>query len=139
MIVAVDTNVILDVLTDDPDFAETSERLLAQAYDSGSLIVCELVYAELAPQFESIKSLDSTLHAIGARLTEAGSDVAWLAGQKMAEYRAAGGNRQRVLADFFIGAHATLKAQCLLTRDRGFYGTYFPELVIMGSDFGLNQ
>ena len=133
MIAAVDTNVILDVAGDDPGFADSSERLLTQAYDSGSLVMCSLVYAELAPQFETRELLDSALNVLGIRLIEDGADVAWLAGCKWAEYKANGGTRDRLLADFFIGAHALLHAECLLTRDRGFYKTYFSELKLMSA------
>jgi predicted nucleic acid-binding protein len=132
MICAVDTNVILDVLADDPEFGERSERLLADALDSGSLVICELVYAELAPQFETHEALDSALAAMGARVVEGGIEVAWDAGRRMADYRSAGGSKQRLLADFYIGAHAAHRAEALLTRDRGFYGTYFPELKLIG-------
>jgi len=132
MICAVDTNVILDVLADDPEFGERSERLLADALDSGSLVICELVYAELAPQFETHEALDSALAAMGARVVEGGIEVAWDAGRRMADYRSAGGSKQRLLADFYIGAHAAHRAEALLTRDRGFYGAYFPELKLIG-------
>ena len=134
MIVAVDTNVIIDMVTGDTTFGIESKRLLAQAFDSGSLVICELVYAELVPQFDAREALETALDAMGATLAEAGPDVAWLAGQKIAEYRAAGGSRQRVMADFFIGAHAVLRADCLLTRDRGFFATYFPELRMFGAE-----
>lgn len=133
MIVCVDTNVILDVVTDDPNFADESQRLLSSAYDSGAIIICEIVYAELVPQFESKEDLDSALKVISARVVEGDVDVAYLAGRKWAEYRAMGGTRQRILADFYIGAYALLKAECLLTRDRGFYKTYFPELNLVGA------
>ena len=116
------------MVTDDPSFAEKSQRLLSSAYDTGAIAVCELVYAELAPQFESKEDLDSALNVIGARIVEGGADVAYLAGRKWAEYRASGGTRERILADFLIGAHALLRADCLLSRDRGFYKSYFAEL-----------
>lgn len=132
MIVAVDTNVILDVATDDPVYSDQSERLLVRAMDSGSLVICDVVYAELAPQYESREHLDQVLVGLGIRVIEGGLDVAWLAGRKWHAYRMAGGTRQHILADFLIGAHALKHAECLLTRDRGFYKTYFPELRLMG-------
>ena len=131
MIIAVDTNVILDVAADDPVHAPESERLLAEALDSGSLVICDVVYAELAPQYETREGLDRALAGLGVRVIESGLDVAWLAGRKWYAYRMAGGSRQRLLADFLIGAHALIHAECLLTRDRGFYKTYFPELKLM--------
>ena len=134
MIVSVDTNVILDVVADDPIHAGQSERLLAEALDCGSLVICDVVYAELAPQYESRECLDQALAGLGIRVIESSLDVAWLAGRKWYAYRMAGGSRQRLLADFLIGAHASLHAECLLTRDRGFYKTYFPEMKLMAGD-----
>lgn len=133
MIACVDSNIILDVVTNDPVFADQSEQLLGAVYDSGSLLICELVYAEIVPRFSTRERLDSGLSALGVRIVEGGADVAYLAGRKWAEYRAAGGSRERLLADFVIGAHALLRADCLLTRDRGFYRSYFPELRLMES------
>lgn len=134
MIACVDTNIILDVAAEDQVFAETSQDLLIEASDSGSLAICEVAYAELVPQFESREALDSLLNTLGVRLVEGGADVAYLAGRKWAAYRAAGGNRERLLPDFLIGAHALLRADCLLTRDRGFYKSYFPELKLMEAE-----
>lgn len=131
MIAAVDTNVILDVVLNDPGFADRSHGLLAEAYDSGSMVVCSVVYAELAPQFDAKADLDSVLSTLCIKVNPIHGDTAWLAGRKWAEYRAGGGDRKRILPDFLIGAHALLHAECLLTRDRGFYKTYFPELLLM--------
>lgn len=134
MIACVDTNIILDVVTEDSVFADQSERLLADVYDRGSLLICELVYAEIVPRFSTRERLDCGLAGLGIRITEGGADVAYLAGQRWAAYRAAGGNRERLVADFLIGAHALLRADCLLTRDRGFFKSYFPELRLLDGD-----
>lgn len=134
MITAVDTNVILDVAADDPIHAHGSERQLIRALDLGSLVVSEVVYAELAPQYDSREALDMALGMLEIRIAESGSDIAWLAGRKWKDYRDAGGTRQRLLADFLIGAHAMLRADCLLTRDRGFFATYFSELRIFEAE-----
>lgn len=131
MIACVDSNIILDVVTNDPVFADQSEELLGSVYDKGSLLICDLVYAEIVPRFSTRDKLDSGLAALGIRIAEGGADVAYVAGRKWAEYRAAGGKRERLLPDFLIGAHALLRADCLLTRDRGFYSSYFPELKLM--------
>ena len=133
MISCIDTNIILDVASDDPQFADTSEQLLISASDCGTLAICEVVYAELVPQFESKEQLDSLVDTLGVRLIDGGVDVAYLAGQRWSAYRTAGGNRERLLPDFLIGAHALLRGECLLTRDRGFYKSYFPELKLMGT------
>jgi len=132
MITCLDTNVILDVVMDDPKHAEQSHALLREAYNSGPLVICEVVYAELAPQYETKSDLDSALSVLGIAILEGGTDVAYLAGRKWAEYRMAGGRRERLLPDFVIGAYALLRTDLLLTRDRGFYGSYFPELELMG-------
>ena len=131
MISAVDTNVLLDVTLDDPVHADRSQKLLENAYQSGSLIICDLVYAELAPQFDSKAALVAMLATLNIRVVESGLEVAFLAGVKWAEYRRAGGNRTRLITEFLIGAHAQLHAECLLTRDRGFYKAYFPELRLL--------
>jgi predicted nucleic acid-binding protein len=131
MISCVDTNVIIDVIIGDPTFAIQSQRLLERAYRAGSLSICNIVYAELVPQYDTKDELDTALELMGIRIAESGSDVAYLAGKKWAEYRSSGGTRGRVLPDFIIGAHALLRADCLLTRDRGFYATYFPELKVL--------
>ena len=133
MISYVDTNILLDVFADYQVFANQSQALLDRAYEDGLLIICGLVYAELAPRFESKAKLDLALRAAHIEIEEPGLDVAYLAGKKWAEYRSSGGTRGRVLPDFIIGAHALLRADCLLTRDRGFYATYFSELRILAA------
>jgi len=131
MIACVDTNIILDVVTNDAVFGDQSESLLAEVYDTGSLLICELVYAEVVPRFSSRERLDAGLANLGIRIAEGGADVAYLAGQRWAAYRTAGGNRERLVADFLIGAHALLRGDCLLSRDRGFFKSYFPELKML--------
>lgn len=128
MITAVDTSVLFDVfITEAPHHSESVEALRA-AYNAGAVIVSHVVYAELVPRFADRSTLDSALREINARLSPIDSDVAWEAGLKWARYRRAGGPRNRILADFLIGAHALASADAFLTRDRGFYETYFPEL-----------
>lgn len=131
MISAVDTSVLLDVLSDDPLHVESSLKLLERAYAEGGLILSDIVYAELSPNFPSRRELDEALAQLKLRCVCGSIDVAFLAGQKWAEYRRAGGTRARLLADFLIGAHALLNADRLLTRDRGFFRAYFPELTIL--------
>lgn len=131
MISAVDSSVLLDVLLSDPAHGEQSARLMRDAYDAGGLIVSEIVYAEIASQFDSQKALDSALAHLNIRTICSSRETAFIAGQKWWQYRKAGGTRVRLLADFLIGAHALVHAERLLTRDRGFFRTYFPELTLL--------
>lgn len=131
MITAVDTSVLLDVIMADPVHGPSSRKRLKKAYDEGALIVSDVVYAELAPQFASRRDEDAALIAFGIRLVTSGADVAFLAGQKWGDYRKAGGTRTRLLADFLIGAHAKVHAERLVTRDRGFYRQYFADLELL--------
>ena len=128
MITAVDTNVLLDVfLTGAPDHLQSQKRLSA-AYDAGAIIVCDVVYAELVPAFGDRASLDGALREMGAALSPVDTSIAYEAGRRWWRYRKDGGPRNRIMPDFLIGAHAMAAADTLLTRDRGFYDTYFPEL-----------
>ena len=132
MITAVDTSILLDVFVDADD-ADQSEALLIQAYERGSLIISPAVYAELVPQAQSQDELDRWLSLGGIDVIPYTKEHAYTAGIAHAAYRKAGGKRTRILADFFIGAHALHEANVLLTRDRGFYRQYFSSLVIVPS------
>lgn len=128
MITAVDTNILLDVFLPDKKFASDSSKLLKSAYDEGALIICDIVYAELVPQFEERSILDNTLATINVSLSSLDIDVAFLAGERWKVYRKSGGKRRRIITDFLIGAHAMIKAERFLTRDRGFYKSCFSDL-----------
>ena len=128
MITAVDTNVLLDVFVADERFGPQSAQWLRKAYDRGSIVYCNIVYAELAPAFPDRQALDDALRAINAMESPIDLAVAHDAGRRWRRYRAAGGRRTRIITDFLIGAHAVAIAGTFLTRDRGFYRTYFPEL-----------
>lgn len=131
MITAVDTNILLDVFLPDEKFVSGSSELLKLAYDEGALIICDIVYAELVPQFDRRSMLDSTLATINVSLSSLDSEAAFLAGERWKIYRKSGGKRERIITDFLIGAHAMIKAERFLTRDRDFYKSCFPDLKIL--------
>ncbi len=128
MITAVDTNVLLDLFLPDEIHGPRSLELLCNAYDRGPILVCDVVYAELVPAFGDRATLEGALREIGATISPINTAIAYEAGARWLRYRQAGGPRNRIITDFLIGAHAAAMADTFLTRDRGFYATYFPEL-----------
>ena len=127
MISAVDTNVLLDAFLPDQQYLQQSRRWLRSAYENGDILVCDIVYSELVPAFDSRAALDDALRSLNATVSPIDTDIAYEAGVRWSRYRRSGGRRTRILADFLIGAHALAKADAFLTRDRDFL-TYFPEL-----------
>ena len=130
MATAADTNILLDVFIPDTDNSPESGELLCVARQRGPLLVCDVVHAELVLQFENRDALDAALHSVGATVSPIDTDIAYTAGLRWGQYRRAGGPRTRILADFLIGAHAIATAETFLSRDHGFYSTYFPTLQI---------
>ncbi len=128
MITAVDTSVFLDVFLADENHGPQSRERLRGAYDRGAILICSIVYAELAPAFDDRAALDEALREISASHSPIDAAIAYDAGLRWRRYRQAGGPRERIISDFLIGAHAAATADAFLTRDRGFYATYFPEL-----------
>ena len=124
----VDTNVLLDLVTDDPAWADWSIRELDRASMRGPLAINDVVYAELSVRFDTIETLEALLAEADLDLTPIPRAALFLAGKVYRRYRASGGRRSGVLPDFFIGAHAAVAEVPLITRDRGRYRTYFPTL-----------
>ena len=131
MITAIDTNVLLDFFTADPQFGPTSTQLLQDAASAGCLVVCDIVFAEISSSFASSQAASTALNQLGIHFDALGEKAAHLAGHTFHQYRKTGGPRTRVIADFLIGAHALIQSERLLTRDRGYYRTYFPSLTIL--------
>ena len=130
----VDTNVLLDLVTNDPVWADWSVRQLDHAAGKGPLIISDVVYAELSVGFERIEDLDDLLDEAGIEMGEIPREALFLAGKAFRRYRAAGGARSGVLPDFFIGAHAAVLGLPLLTRDAKRYRSYFPSVVLMAPE-----
>ncbi|MPT24697.1 MAG: PIN domain-containing protein [Starkeya sp.] len=127
----IDTNVLLDLVTDDPVWAQWSIDQLEAASLRGPLLVNDVVYAELSVRYERIEDIEAVLSEAGIAVAPMPRAALFLAGKVFASYRKAGGTRTGVLPDFFIGAHAAVNELPLLTRDRGRYGRYFPSLSLI--------
>lgn len=126
--VLVDTNVLLDVLENDPawvDWSLCQLRAQSQAHD---LAINPVIYAELSLAFDSVQALDSAIEGMGVLVQEMPRPALFLAGRAFLKYRRGGGNKSSVLSDFFIGAHAAVQGWDILTRDAGRYRSYFPTL-----------
>ncbi len=128
MTTTADTNILLDVIHRNPLYLSQSGEWLDIALSRGNVIICPVVYRELVPSFDSKSELDDTLDDLGVALSPIDADIAYEAGLRWQRYRQAGGTRARLLPDFLIGAHALVSADRFLTRDQGFYQSYFPEL-----------
>lgn len=131
MATLVDTNVLLDLATDDPRWADWSVRQLEAAAARGPLLASDIVYAELSVRFARVEDVDAFLAEAGVAVRPVPRPGLFLAGKAFQAYRARGGTRTGVLPDFLVGAHAAVAGLPLLTRDAGRYRTYFPALTLI--------
>lgn len=129
--VLVDSNVILDVLTEDTQWFEWSAQMLIEYADQGMLVINPLIYAEISIGFNQVEELETALPNDFFRRDPLPYDAAFLAGQSFLEYRHRGGDRRSPLPDFYIGAHAAVTGMPLLIRDVNRYHTYFPAVQLI--------
>lgn len=130
----VDSNVLLDVITDDPTWGGWSRERLEQTADETILVINALIYAEVSIGFGSVEELEETLPPELYRREPLPFEAAFLAGKVFRRYRRQGGDRRSPLPDFYIGAHAAVAGYRLITRDARRYRTYFPTLEVIAPD-----
>lgn len=130
MPVLVDTSVIIDVVTDDPAWADWSIRQL-EAYDVGGLVINPVIYAELCFGFPTVDAVDELVREFSLSLQAIPRPGLFRAAKAFAAYRARGGVKGSVLPDFFVGGHAEVTGMAVLTRDTGRFQTYFPSVQLI--------
>ena len=127
----VDTNVLVDVLENDPAWADWSVRQLRAQAQVHELLINPVIYAELSLAFDSVEALDTVVANMGLKVHELPRPALFLAGRAFVKYRRGGGLRTNVLADLFIGAHAAVLNCGILTRDSRRYRTYYPRVTLI--------
>lgn len=129
--ILVDTNVLLDVLTDDPRWYGWSAAQLDACASRAELCINPIVYAEVSVGFERIEALDEALPPDAFTRLELPWEAGFLAGKASVHNRRAKGSRTSPLSDFYIGAHAAIEGMALLTRDAKRYRNYYPTLELI--------
>lgn len=129
--VLVDTNVLLDVVGDDPTWADWSQRQLDAWSLRGALVINPIIYAELSMAFARIEELEAVLKDGGLNVEPIPRAALFLAGKAFLKYRQRKGAKTNVLPDFLIGAHAAVAGLTILTRDVGRYRSYFPSVTLV--------
>ncbi len=132
--VLVDSNVILDIMEEDPVWFAWSSEHLTKCADTSILAINPVIYAEISIGFKRVEELEEALPPDMFERHQLPWEAAFLAGKCFLAYRRAGGIRRSPLPDFFIGAHASVQGMSLLTRDAARYRTYFPKLLLIAPD-----
>lgn len=127
----VDTNVLVDVLEDDPEWADWSVAQLRAQSKVHRLVINPIIYAELSLTFSTFEGLDGVLASLELPVEEVPRPALFLAGKAFVKYRREGGSKHNVLGDFFIGAHAAVNGWPVLTRDPRRYRHHFPSVTVV--------
>ncbi len=130
----VDTNILVDVLQDDPTWGDWSIQQLRTQSQIHKLVINPIIYSELSMSFSEIETLDSVLDQMELGVLEIPRPALFLAGKAYLKYRRMGGNKNNVLSDFFIGAHAAVLKIPILTRDTSRYKNYFPSVKLLSPE-----
>ena len=129
--VLVDSNVLLDLFTEDSEWEDWSGSMLSELSRSSHLVINPIIYSEVSAHFDSVEDLDDALPPTWIRRDPLPWESAFLAGRCFLKYRRQGGTRRSPLPDFYIGAHASVAGLTLLTREARRYSTYFPKLKLI--------
>jgi predicted nucleic acid-binding protein len=132
--VLVDSNVLLDLMTEDVQWFAWSSATIAEAAEHSRLIINPIVYAEISVRFSSIEAVNAAIPTTLFDREPIPYQAAFLAGKAFSIYRKRGGKNRSTLPDFFIGAHASVAGYSLLTRDATRYRTYFPRLALIAPE-----
>ncbi len=127
----VDTNVLVDVVQNDPEWADWSIAQMRAQSSLHALVINPIIYAEISLSFSTLEALDDVVGTLALELREIPRPALFLAAKAYAQYRRRGGSKLQVLPDFFIGAHAAVEGWPLLTRDVSRFRTYFPTLEVL--------
>ena len=129
--VLVDSNILLDIFTEDKNWFKWSSSALSDIANEAILVINPIIYAEISVRFETIEGLEEAIPKEIFRKQPLPWEAGFLAGKCFLKYRESGGTRRSPLPDFYIGAHAAIRKMTLLTRDKNRYQTYFPKLEII--------
>ncbi|MCI5166078.1 MAG: PIN domain-containing protein [Candidatus Electrothrix sp. GM3_4] len=126
--VLVDSCVLLDLLTDDPNWADWSEQTLDRCSQTNTLYINSVIYTEISIGFKTIEEVEQAVEALGIKVLEIPREALFLTGKIFLRYRKNKGTKNSPLPDFFIGAHAAVSGFDLITRDTAKFTTYYPNL-----------
>ena len=132
----VDTNVLVDVLENDPEWADWSIGQLRAQSKIHRLGINPIIYSELSLTFSTVEALDTAIENMGLSVIEVPRPALFLAGKAFVRYRRQGGTKSNVLGDFFIGAHAAVSGHAILTRDPRRFAAYFPSVKLIAPEAG---